>query len=192
MPLDREGLEYFKTLRIADAPDLGPRLYEFLNRMCGGVNNVEQQTNSNVNGPPEAPPPPDAVTASGQDGRIQIAISHQAAEFYRGNHYFVEHADNPNFANPQVVNLGPSRNGSIYVGNQPRYIRTYNQYPGSAPSTPVYLGSAAQPRAVSGGGGGPAIRFLPSQGSGTGKPGQGMSGFGNVAFRSSNGKPPIR
>lgn len=194
MPVDRKQLEYLRSVRIDGAPDFGQKLYEILNNMVAkSLDNLEQQTNSNVNGQPAAPPAPDAVDATAQgDGRIQIGISHQASEFYRGNNYFIEHASNPEFSDPQVQSLGPARNGSIYVGNQARYVRVYNQYPGSNPSAPVYLGSSSQPRAVHAGGPNAPVRFMPSMGSGTGKPGQGLSGFGNVPYRSRNGQPPTR
>jgi hypothetical protein len=90
------------------------------------------------------------------------------------------------------VPMHDSRNISIPVGNQARYVRVFSSYSESAPSAPVYHGGAASPKAVNGGGSGPGPAFLPSQGSGTGAAGQGLSGPGPVPFRSATGAPPTR
>ena len=73
-----------------------------------------------------------------------------------------------------------------------RYFRAYSAYASSAAGPPVYFGGVGAPLPVAGGGpvGGPA--FLPSQGSGTGAPGEGLSGPGPVPFRSTTGAPPVR
>src|SRR6185369_17239295 len=109
--------------------------------------------------------------------------------FYRGIRYYVEHADNPQFTDPQIVRAGDVRNITIPAGGK-RYVRAYASYPSSAPNEPVYHGSSVEPIAVDSGGNGPA--FLPSQGSGTGAAGVGLQGPGKEPFRPVDGKPPTR
>ena len=64
------------------------------------------------------------------------------------------------------------------------YVRSYSQYPGSPPSTPIVHGGAANPTAVTLGGT-TQLNLLPSTGSGTasGTGTQGAQGFGKNAIR---------
>ena len=184
-------LDYIRTLSTPEFPDLGARLYEALHAIQGQASTTESQANLNPTGNPAAPPPLDGIKVSGQNGHFQIAIQH-SAPIYRGVRYFVEHADNPHFTNPHVIALGESRNHSVFLGNVTRYFRAYTSYASSPPSEPTYHGSSAAPTPVLGGGsvGGPA--FQPSQGSGTGAAGVGLSGPGPIPFRSVSGAPPTR
>jgi hypothetical protein len=160
-----------------------PRLYETITDLITQVSNVAQQTNSNPNGPPSAPPAINSIKVTGQNGFFHVAITDQNPSVSRGISYFVEHDSSPQFTNPQIIHIGTSRNVTLAMGDVTRYFRAYSSYQGSAPSAPAYHGSAANPLPVSGGGsnGGPA--FLPSQGSGTGSQGQGLSGFGPIPSR---------
>ena len=191
MPLVLKDLDFFKTLKEW-TPEAGARLAEMIETMAQGVNNMAQQTNSNPTGTPEPPPPINSLNVTAENGQFDLSINHEGAEFYRGVHYFAEHADNPNFVNPQIVHMGTSRNARLFLGNAERYVRAYAQYPGSAPGKMAYFGSEAQPFRVRGGGSVPSATFGRSQGSGTGQQGQGHSGFGPEPFRSNTGKPPIR
>lgn len=170
--------------------ELGARLFEALADLDGKISTLGQQVNGNPKGEPAAPPSVSGVNVTGQDGDLHVAIIDNSP-IYRGIRYAVEHADNPHFINPIVVPLHDTRNVTIRVGSQTRYVRAYSYYSSSGPSSPVYYGGA-QPTAVNGGGNGPGPRFLPSQGSGTGKPGVGLQGAGVAPFRSANGAPPKR
>lgn len=187
MPLSIKELAFLKGVDHW-TPELGAKLAEALGSIQQAHNNVEQQVNGNATAGPQAPPPPDAVSVTGQNGYLHVAIHHDA-HFYRGIRYYVEHADNPQFTDPHVVALHDVRNVSIPVGGS-RYVRAYAAYSSSAPSQPVYHGSVAQPIAVDTGGVGPAL--LPSQGSGTGAPGVGLQGPGKEPFRPIAGAPPVR
>lgn len=167
------------------------KLYETLTDIVSQVNNVAQQTNSNPADVVEAPPAISSLNVTGQNGFFHGAIADHN-HIYRGINYFVEHADNPNFTDPQIVHLGPSRNFTLQLGNTTRYWRAYSSYGSSPPSSPAYHGNAAYPQPVSAGGPLGPPNFLPSQGSGTGAVGQGLSGQGPIPFRSPDGKPPIR
>jgi len=191
MPLDIPNLDFIRNLTPENIAELGPKLAEALQGIQKAVNNGEMQANSNVNGPPQAPPAINALRVTGKNGHFNVAIE-DGNEIYRGVDYFVEHADNPNFTNPTVVPMGASRNGNLFLGNTQRYFRAYSAYQSSAPGPAAYHGDAATPLAVEGGGDIGPSDFLPSQGSGTGAPGVGLSGPGPVPFRSTNGVPPVR
>jgi hypothetical protein len=176
---------------VPGVPDFGTKLGEALDSIARQTNAMEQQGNLNANGQPAAPPPISSVRVTGQNGHFNIAIA-DPSPVYRGINYWAEHADNENFTNPQIIDLGQSRNHSIFLGNVTRYWRAYSSYQSSPTSAPAYHGGAAQPLAVSGGGtvGGPA--FQASQGSGTGGAGVGLSGPGPVPARSASTAAPVR
>ncbi len=188
MPLDIKEISFIKGLNIPDHPEFGAKLAEALLSIQQAHNNIEQQVNGNSTGGPMPPPQVNAVQVTGQNGFLHVAIQHDEP-FYRGINYFVEHADNAQFTNPQIVKAGDVRNVTIPAGG-PRYVRAYASYASSHPGQPVYHGSPVEPIAVDAGQGGPA--FLPSQGSGTGFPGQGLQGPGMEPFRPVDGKPPVR
>lgn len=179
------NLDYLKSL-----PDFGAKLYEALSDLASQINTHAMQTNANPQGATIAPPRIAGVVATAQNGHFSIQITDNG-KIYRGIQYYVEHADNPSFTNPQVIHLGDARNHYIFLGSVTRYFRAYSSYASSAPSAPAYHGGAT-PVAVVGGGtvGGPV--FQSSQGSGTGAPGAGLQGPGVAAFRSTTGVPPVR
>ena len=186
-----QNIAYIRSLHSPDFPDLGAKLAEALQSIARQATNLEQQTNSNPAGEPQAPPTPNSLQVTGQNGHFNIAIKDNSA-IYRGINYWVEHADNPHFTNPVIVPLGQSRNANLFLGNVSRYWRAYSSYSSSPPSDPVYHGTQGQPHLVNGGGsvGGPD--FLPSESSGTGTAGQGLQGPGVAPFRSPTGVPPVR
>jgi len=191
MPAHVRNLAYLRSLASKDFPDLGPKLYEALTDILARQQNLEQQANANATGTPKAPPAINSVTVTAQNGHFQIAIVDRGPIF-RDVHYWVEHSASAQFTDPHIIHMGQSRNLNLFLGNVTRYFRAYSSYAASPISAPAYHGGAAAPAAVSGGGtvGGPA--FQSSQGSGTGAAGQGLSGPGPVAFRSTTGRPPAR
>ena len=168
-----------------------PKLYEALSDIIQHHDTLTQQMNANGVGNPAPPPTPNGVQVTGQNGYLHVAVTDQNP-IYRGIRYFAEHADNPHFTNPHVVPMGDSRNVTIPVGNQTRYVRVYSSYISSQPSEPVYHGTQVQPTPVNGGGAHSGPNFLPSQGSGTGDAGVGLQGPGKTPFRSTDGVPPVR
>ena len=189
MPLSFKNLDYIRQANEW-TPDLGAKLAELLHSMGTGVNNLEAQTNGNVQGPPQPPQKIDGLSVTAQNGHFSVAITDNS-KLYRGVSYYVEHSSDPNFTNPIVEHIGTTRNKTLFLGNVTRYFRAYSAYSPSAPSDAVYHGGT-QPLAVSGGGaiGGPPE--MPSQGSGTGPAGVGLEGPGKVPWRSPNGAPPTR
>jgi hypothetical protein len=189
--LNIKNLDFIRNMATPDMPDLGAKLYEALKSIEVSHNNIAQQVNANSTGNPEPPPAVDGLKVTGQNGHFSAAITDNNP-VYRGVNYFLEHASNPQFTDPTVVNLGATRNHDMFLGNVQRYFRAYSSYSSSAPSRAAYHGTEVDPMPVVGGGsvGGPA--FQSSQGSGTGAPGQGLSGPGPVPFRSTTGIPPVR
>lgn len=184
MPLALRNLDYIRSK--------DPKLAEAFKDLAEQFGNLESQVNGNATGQPLAPPNVNKLVVTSQNGHFSAAITDNNQNLYRGVGYFLEHADNANFTNPQIIHLGATRNWTGFLGNVTRYWRAYSAYPSSPSSAPAYHGGNAQPQPVSGGGaiGGPS--FQPSQGSGTGAAAVGLSGAGPVPFRSPNGTPPIR
>jgi len=185
-----KNLSYIRGLSSPDMPDIGSRIYEVFQGILQQNQNVQMQTNSNGDGTPAPPPQVNGVQVSGANGYLHVAVN-DTNDIYSGVQYYADHADNPNFTDAQTVPMGAARNVNIPVGNQDRYVRVYSSYGSSPASSPVVHGGTA-PVSVNGGGTNSGPAFLPSQGSGTGLPGQSAVGNGQVPFRSQNGKPPIR
>lgn len=186
MPLNIKELSFLKGVDHW-TPELGAKLAEALLSIQTAHNNIEAQVNGNSTGGPKAPPKINGLTVDSEPGYLKVAI-HDDNPIYRGIRYYVEHADNPQFTNPQIVALHDVRNTMIPVGGT-RYVRAYSSYSSSHPSDPVYHGSQAQPTPVNIGNG---PTPLDSQGSGTGPAGLGLQGPGRTPFRPVDGKPPVR
>jgi hypothetical protein len=182
MPIDVRNLEYIK------AQD--PKFYEAFIDIIKAHEVVSQQVNGSSSSNPSPPPAVNGVKVSGAGGHLHVAITDNN-QIYRGIQYYVEHADNPQFTDPQIVHIGDTRNATIPVGSQSRYVRVYSAYASSAPSPAVYHGGA-DPIPVNGGGSDSGPQFLPSEGSGTGTAGQGLSGPGPIPYRTDTGAPPVR
>lgn len=171
---------------IRQIPIIGKYIYEALQGVQEGVSTMAVQGNLDPNKDPAPPPNIQAVTATGQNGFLHVSIQDQSEGLTRGTEYVVEHADNKSFINAQQRFIGASRGFTEFIGNDTRFIRAYSTTDASGNSAHVYHGSASSPTPVSGGGtvGPPA--YLPSQGAGTGSPGQAGLGQGPVQTRSRN------
>lgn len=167
---------------LRSIPIYGAKLYEALNGIRLGVNAVVKQTNANPSGQPESPPNIDALNVTAQDGHFHISVTDQSSGLRRGVQYRIEHADNPAFIGAHPIVIGDSRSYDMYMGNVTRYFRASSSYPSSNQSQHVYHGTQTEPTPVIGGGPTAGPMFLPSQGSGTGAPGQ-SAGPGPVPVR---------
>lgn len=176
--------------KLRSMPIYGQYLYEALTDLDRNSSNVEQQVNGNSSGQVQPPPSIQGLNVTAADGIFEASVAH-SSNFYRGVRYYLEHADNPQFTNSHTVPMGDSRNWRGSLGSVGRYFRAYASYTNSGVGAPVYFGGS-QPQyvdgSVSNGGQGPA--FHASQGSGTGAPGQGLSGPGPTQYRGAN--PPTR
>lgn len=178
------NLDYIRSAK-PDDPQFGSRLYEALQDFNTAISNHLMQTNGDPTGEPQAPPPLAAINVTSTSVGHHISLTHPG-NFYRGIEYHAEYADNPAFSNPFPVHLGPAREMDVATGNQSLYWRAFAQYPTGQRTAPIYFGGN-QPTAVTGG---TATTLGSSQGSGTGQPGEGLSGFGPVQFRGNT--PPVR
>lgn len=152
-----------------------PRLYEALSDIRASLMPQTQ----------DAPPPVTAINAvSLGNGAVDVTIA-DSGPVNHNVHYFVEHADNPQFLNPRPEHLGASRVAQIVVGTPDRYFRAYSQYvyPPSQPSAPVNFGGGT-PTAINGGGTAtPALQASTGSGTGATSGQNGGWGFGKVRVR---------
>ncbi len=172
---------------IRSIPRIGVQLYQTLRAMQTQTQNIAQQTNADPQGQPQAPPPLSAITVTPTASGHHISVTHPG-EFYRGIEYHAEYSTNSHFTNAFPVYMGPAREHDVATGAKTLFFRAFAQYPTGSPGAPVYHGGAT-PIAVTGG---VETALGSSQGSGTGRPGEGLSGHGIVAFRSLTGAPPVR
>lgn len=186
MPNKPRNLDWLRTLDLTKPPaDFGPRMYELVKDLNRNDETLETQTNSNLAGIPSAPPPLQAVTVTPTSVGHHVSINH-GGEYYRGLYYHVESADNPHFTNPFPAYSGPAREIDLATGNQALYFQAFASYQNSANTDPVFHGGIT-PAPVTGG---TNVARGTSQGSGTGRPGMGRSGFGPVPFLGP--RPPQR
>lgn len=184
MTLNVRNLEWLRGQKEW-TPETGARLHEMMTDMLKGHNILEQQTNSNFNGEPAPPPAIQRMSVTPTEVGHHVSITHEG-DFYRGIHYHVEASDNPHFTNPYPVYTGPAREMDLATGSKTLYFQAFASYGNSGNTSTVYHGGSV-PQPVKGGTIG---RAGPSQGSGTGRPGQGQSGFGPIPWRGNN--PPVR
>ena len=187
MTVNIRNLDWLRSVKVDGHPEFGARLSETIRDLITATTNIEQQTNADASGNPAPPPPLQAVTATPTSSGHHISINH-GGEFYRGAYYHVEYADNPHFTNPFPAYSGPAREIDLATGGQKLYFQAFASYQASGNTSPVYHGGIT-PLPVTGG---TIVARGTSQGGGTGQPGQGLQGFGSIAFRSATGKPPGR
>jgi hypothetical protein len=178
------GFQVPNLAYLRNIPVIGGRLYEALHGAQKAINTMAIQGNLNPDGQVDPPPAIDGVTATAANGVLHVSIQHTAADVRRDVVYHVEHADNPNFINPQIRHLGDTRSWSEFIGDQSRYVRAYASYGASAAGLVLVHGGAATPQPVSGGGSIGPSPYLPSQGRSTGAPGQGGADSSPVPVRS--------
>lgn len=186
MPTPR-NLAWLRSLQIPGVPEFGSRMNELISDLVANDQQLAQQTNSSLDAIPGPPPPLQKVVATPTETGMHVSITHQG-DYYRGNFYHVEYADNPHFTNPFPAYSGPAREIDIPTGSKTLYVRAFGSYANSGNTSTVFHGGST-PQPVTGG---TASPLGTSQGSGTGKPGQGISGFGPTPFTSGNGKAPVR
>lgn len=187
MPETPRNLAWLRNLKIDGVPDAGARLHELITDLVTNDRQLAQQTNASLSGNPPSPPKLQNVSVTPISTGVHISIAHEG-EYYRGVEYHGEYADNQHFSNPFPFTMGPNREHDLPIGNQKLFYRVFTQYQTGSPGTPIYHGGAT-PVAVTGG---TEIARGQSQGAGTGRPGEGIQGYGSVPFRSSTGAPPVR
>ena len=184
MTASARNLDWLRGLKEW-TPEAGARFHEMITDMLKNDSILEQQTNSNISGVPAPPPRLQSVTVTPTGVGHHISINH-GADFYRGVYYHVESSDNAHFSNPFPAYSGPAREIDLATGSQKLFFRAFASYQNSNNTSTVFHGGAT-PLPVAGG---TAVPRGTSQGSGTGRPGEGISGFGPVQYRGS--KPPQR
>src|SRR5262252_549713 len=100
--IDRE-LDFLKKI-----PDFGRYLYQALNRLQNGVNNLGNNLAADPAKNMAAPDSPQSLTVKANGGLVHAVINDQN-QLRRGVHYFVEYANESSFKQPHVLHLGASR-----------------------------------------------------------------------------------
>jgi hypothetical protein len=172
-------------------PDIGQFLGRALNRLQDAVNSLGKNVAVDATGTLPAPPQVQQLTVKTNGTGLVHAVISDSNPIQKNLHYFVEYDTTPNFLQPHVVHLGPSRSMNPLTlpaqddnGNpQNFYFRAYSQYPGSQPGVPQHFGGQT-PTVVSPGGF-QNLTLIPSTGSGTGQNSgqEGSVGFGKVLNR---------
>jgi len=174
------NFDWLRTVKLDGIPAFGQRFYELLSDARRDVGTLEQQTNSNLNGTPSAPPDPDAFNVVPHPQGVEFAIHHNA-DFYQGIKYEIDATAN---GTTHSYDVGSSRNGFLPVGPLTASYKVRALYPNGQSSNPVSHPTSVIGASVS------KVAMLPGQGSGTTRQGQ-PPGFGG-AFRSMTGAPPAR
>lgn len=191
MTINPAALAAIKNIKLKDpegklipgSENIGRDLHKALTSIQNQSTTTEQQSNTNPTGQPTAPPAINGFHVStGPGGEFQLAITDNG-EISRGVKYWADHDTSPAFSNPHAIDIGQTRNHSVFLGNQTLYWRAYSSYGTSPASAHVYHGSSVQPIPVTGG---VAGSRAPSMGSGTGAQGQGGVGPGPVPKRTAN------
>ncbi len=177
------NLPWLRKLSTPEIPDLGLRLHSIFQAVARQSQAISEQGNYNPQGQPEAPPPVQGITVSAENGFHTVTLTDQNSGTRRGVNYWLERDTSPDFPNPHPIDLGQSRHHTEQLGNGTYYWRGFNSYGSSAATKPVYHGGTTPIGVNAGGSIGPPPS-LPSQGSGTGAPGQGLVGPGPVLKRS--------
>ena len=176
---------------LADLLNKDVRHGMLLQKIIKAVNTLGQAAGVAPVGQLPAPTPPDGIQIAASGEMLHVSVTHNAP-LNRGIHYFTEVSTNPAFSQPVVYHHGtsrtpppfplPTKDGSGNTVNY--YARSYSQYPGSAPSSPVVHGGTGSPTPITMGGS-TQLTLLPSSGSGT-APANGQSagqGFGKQSTR---------
>lgn len=160
----------------------------FIQKIINAVNKLGSTLGANPVGNVQPPPPIDNVNVSTSGEMMQVTLNHNRP-VSKAISYFLEVDNSPNFPQPQVKALGPSRSpGPFPLPTLDQngktlnyYVRAYAQYPGSKPSTVTTFGGSQNPASITMGGT-TSMTVLASTGSGTASPTgqQGGSGFGKV------------
>lgn len=174
---------------LAELANKDPRLGQLFQNVIDGVNTLARNNASSPVGEVSAPKAPDSVSVKQAGELMHIAINH-SGQVQRNIRYFSEISTKPSFAQPIVVDHGSSRTSHpitlpTYLDDGTTkatyYVRSFAQYPGSAPSEPTVVGGLGSPTAFQMAGSS-AMTLLPSNGSGTGpnngqSAGQGLGKF---------------
>jgi hypothetical protein len=158
----------------------------FQQRIINAINKLGSALGANPVGKVQPPPAVNNINISTSGELVHVTLNHNQP-VNKGINYFLERDTNPNFSNPHVIHMGPSRSaGPMSLPTKDStgathkyYFRAYAQYPGGDPSPHTVFGGALNPASVQLTGS-TQMDFLPSTGSGTASPTgqQGGKGFG--------------
>jgi len=165
--------------------DENPYTYEAMKKIVAAVNALARTAGLDPEGNAAAPAAIGSVGVSAANGMFDVAIVDKSP-VRKAIHYFLEYDTQASFPNPRPIYLGPTRNISVFLGNQTLYFRAYSQYLGSPISPKITYGNP--PTAVTGGGPAPAPPQPPQGSGGAG----GGPGFGEDPDAGLLGRKPFQ
>ena len=173
--LSLKNIRYILGIKTPEVD--GSKFAETFSDVANSITGVTSRLGANPNGPPQNSP----MIASFQavhlgNGLIDLSII-DPGKIQSAISYFVEYDTTSGFAQSRYVHLGPARNGTIVLPNGSYWFKAYSQnILGGSPSSPIITGPVAVTGSATG-------VLLPTQGSGTGQPGQTGTGAGPVISR---------
>jgi hypothetical protein len=159
----------------------GRTMGEALGDIQNGVGNIANRLSSDPSGSTVVPPKVSSTQAVHLgNGFVDVSSTDNSPNTTSAVAYHLEYADNPGFNGSIYHGGGPSRNhGRILLPNGKWWFKSYSQYQYGGPPGE---GSTTGPVNVTGSLLG-SSSLLPTQGSGSGLPGQTGVGFGRSISR---------
>lgn len=186
MPLNiLPEIDYLRSI-----PTFGAYLSRALTRLQETINQIGQNTASDPTGTLPAPNPLASVNVASDGGNLVHVTLTDTNVLQKNTSYFIEHADNPAFANAHQEHLVASRGRILNLPQGTYYVRGYHQPFGGKPSKPVnFGGTVPTPIVITSGS---TLSLLPSTGSGTAAPDGSQPGQGLGIFLSRPAPQPKR
>ena len=187
-----------RTQFLTEIRNANPHLGLLLGDLFDGLDGFSNHAGFDPLGKVQPPDALSAVNVSPGSDQVHVTLTDNS-QVKKNVRYFVEWSVNdPAFNNPHVEDLGSIRGRVLPLAAKDQngvqiqyYFKAYSQYEGSDPqSKHTFFGTRYAPTAVTLSGSS-QLQYLPSAGSGTGKPdgSQSGSGLGKVLQRPAPGPP---
>lgn len=180
------NVQFLKTM-----PTFGKNLFEAFRDVQKQLANVSVQTNANLQGRTNSPPPAlNAIHVDGGAGIYHIYLTDLNQNLYRGAEYTAYYSQTPGFEDYHAIHMGPARDARVNLGLPgPLYWAAHHGYgPASGASPLIYFGGS-QPVGVDGSSSSAPI-LRSGMGSGTNFANEPPGGYGSVPWRGT--EPPKR
>lgn len=201
-----QGVQLDESQILAEVNNRFPGLGTFLRKVVTALNRTATNAGVSNQGELPTPPAPNQITVKGTydannnlltaPGELLHSTATHNNPLQRGGRYHWEVDTSPTFnTNPTPIG---DHTGRTHTSTLPTnddngnpvtyYLGCVYQYPGSKPSARAVYGSVAKPIGIQFSGSTNAS-LLPTQGTGTGRPGQVGEGAGSQPFRPAVGGP---
>jgi hypothetical protein len=121
---------------------------EALDALASADKNIGNQTNASPQASQPAPSTPTSISVSAANGFGTVSITHNNSP--RGTAYLIEYSSTPTFTPETTVQIdnGISKSFLQYLKGQTLFFRVASTFYTSEPSSYVYYGGQASPKAV--------------------------------------------